>query len=154
MNPPSPAPDCDVAIVGAGPVGLLLANLLGSTGLKVAVLEKNLAPPSHSRAIGITPPSLEILGSLGLSDAFVVRGVKIQDVHVHGVSGQIGTCSFRELPGAHPYILSLPQQQTLSLLEQHLRLTPNVALLRGREVAQVESAGGQVTLGSWNLVRK
>lgn len=147
MNPSPSAPDCDVAIVGAGPVGLLLANLLGPTGLKVVVLEKNLAPPSHSRAIGITPPSLEILGSVGLADAFVVRGVKIQDVHVHGISGQIGICSFRELPGAHSYILSLPQQQTLSLLEQHLRLTPNVALLRGREVAQVESAGEQVTVG-------
>lgn len=147
MNPSSPTPDCDVAIVGAGPVGLLLANLLGPTGLKVVVLEKNLAPPTHSRAIGITPPSLEILGSVGLADAFVVRGVKIQDVHVHGVSGQIGTCTFRELPGAHPYILSLPQQQTLSLLEQHLRLTPNVALLRGREVAQTESTGEQITLG-------
>ncbi|WP_050023362.1 NAD(P)/FAD-dependent oxidoreductase [Verrucomicrobium sp. BvORR034] len=147
MNPSPSAPDCDVAIVGAGPVGLLLANLLGPTGLKVLVLEKNLAPPSHSRAIGITPPSLEILGSIGMADAFVVRGVKIQNVHVHGVSAQTGVCSFRELPGAHPYILSLPQQQTLSLLEQHLRLSPNVALLRGREVAQVEPMGEQVMLG-------
>ncbi|MDB6072767.1 MAG: hypothetical protein JWO89_407, partial [Verrucomicrobiaceae bacterium] len=30
-----PAPAFDVAIVGAGPVGLLLANMLGARGLSV-----------------------------------------------------------------------------------------------------------------------
>ncbi|WP_081891552.1 FAD-dependent monooxygenase [Verrucomicrobium sp. BvORR106] len=138
---------CDIAIVGAGPVGLLLANLLGPTGLRVVVLEKSPAPPSHSRAIGITPPSLEILSQAGLADAFVVRGVKIQDVQVHGVNGLAGICSFRELPGRHPYILSVPQQVTMALLEQNLRQFSNVTLHRNREVTGLsQSEPGVVAL--------
>ncbi|HSJ02452.1 MAG TPA: FAD-dependent monooxygenase, partial [Verrucomicrobium sp.] len=146
IPPGSAAPDCDVAIVGAGPVGLLLANLLGPTGLKIVILEKRTAPPTHSRAIGITPPSLEILARADLADAFVVRGVKISDVHVHGSTGRLGRCSFRELKGRHPYILSLPQENTLALLEQNLRRFPNVSVQRGREVLRLTQHAGQAEL--------
>src|SRR5215207_6209411 len=58
--------ECDVAIVGAGPVGLLLANLLGARGVRTLIIEKRREPQTSSMAIGITPPSLEILRCLGL----------------------------------------------------------------------------------------
>jgi 2-polyprenyl-6-methoxyphenol hydroxylase-like FAD-dependent oxidoreductase/protein-S-isoprenylcysteine O-methyltransferase Ste14 len=142
----APATDCDVAIVGAGPVGLLLANLLGAKGLRVQVLEKRIEPLTHSQAIGITPPSLDILREVGLDEAFVSRGVKIRDVFVHGDEGSLGCCSFRELPGDHPYILSLPQMENIRLLEQNLEQFPNVTLHRGVEVRHVTQEAGQVTL--------
>lgn len=145
----------DVAVVGGGPVGLLLANLLGPTGLRVVVLEKRLSPPSHSRAIGITPPSLKILDQAGLADAFVSRGVKIREVHVHGLSGRVGACSFQELPGRYPYILSLPQRVTLALLEHNLCRFPNVTLHRNWEVTGLSQtdAGHVVLQGGGGQVR-
>jgi len=51
----------DVTIVGAGPVGLLLANLLGARGVRTLVFDKRTEPQTSSMAIGITPPSLEIM---------------------------------------------------------------------------------------------
>src|SRR5437764_300251 len=33
--------DCDIAIIGAGPVGLFLANLMGLAGHRVVLLERN-----------------------------------------------------------------------------------------------------------------
>ena len=39
-NPSVPS-SCKVAIIGAGPVGLMVANLLGMAGLDVVVLERN-----------------------------------------------------------------------------------------------------------------
>jgi 2-polyprenyl-6-methoxyphenol hydroxylase-like FAD-dependent oxidoreductase len=36
-NPSVPS-SCEVAIIGAGPVGLMVANLLGMAGLDVVVL--------------------------------------------------------------------------------------------------------------------
>lgn len=42
---------CDVAIVGAGPVGLLLANLLGRRGVAVELFERQPAPYPLPRAI-------------------------------------------------------------------------------------------------------
>lgn len=136
----------DAAIVGAGPVGLLLAALLGRKGLRVLVLEQRAGPPAHSRAIGITPPSLEILARLGLEEAFVRRGVRIQDCHVHGDSGRLGCASFRDLPGRHPFILSLPQRQTLELLEGAVAALPAVTLRRGLEVTGLAQEKDAVTL--------
>lgn len=58
-------------------------------------------------------------------------------MQVHGITGRLGVCSFRELPGEHPYILSLPQRETLTLLEENLSRFPNVTLHRGCEVQAV-----------------
>ena len=51
-------PDHDVAIVGAGPVGLLLACLLAQRGVDVAVFDARSGADGRSRAIGIHPPGL------------------------------------------------------------------------------------------------
>src|SRR5687768_10929886 len=70
--------ECDVAIVGAGPVGLLLANLLGARGVRTLVFDKRTEPQTSSMAIGITPPSLEIMKQLGLDDVFRDAGVPVR----------------------------------------------------------------------------
>ena len=43
--------DCDVAIVGAGPTGLMMALQLGQAGLRVCLLEKRAEPFTTPRAI-------------------------------------------------------------------------------------------------------
>lgn len=127
----------DVIIIGAGPVGLLLSLLLGRRGLRVLTLEKRTELPRQSQAIGITPPSLEILDLAGLAPAFIQSGVRIEDCHVHGHIGRVGRVSFREIEGAYRFILSLPQRQTMQILEQALAQEANVALIRGVEVLRV-----------------
>ncbi len=136
----------DVIIIGAGPVGLLLALLLGRRGLNVLVLEKRLELPQQSQAIGITPPSLEILETVGLARRFVQNGVRIRDCHVHGHTGWLGCVSFREIAGEHRFILSLPQRQTMTLLEEALQQQPTVRLMRGVEVSTLVSQGDTVTV--------
>jgi 2-polyprenyl-6-methoxyphenol hydroxylase-like FAD-dependent oxidoreductase len=122
--------DCEVAIAGAGPVGLLLANLLGEAGIRTIVLEQRAGLPATSQAIGITPPSLAILSRLGLAEKFVARGIPIRDVFVHGDDGVVGCCSFRRLAGAHPFVLSLPQRLSMMLLEEKLSAHDCVSLIR------------------------
>ena len=60
MTPPS----WQVVIAGAGPVGLLLGNLLGAGGIRTLVIDKRATGPEASMAIGLTPPSLALLRSL------------------------------------------------------------------------------------------
>lgn len=127
----------DVIIAGAGPVGLLLALLLGRRRLNVLVLEKRTGLPLQSQAIGITPPSLEILDLVGLGPAFIQNGVRIQDCHVHGRVGALGCVSFRDIEGSFRFILSLPQRETMRLLEEALQLEPTVTMIRGIEVESV-----------------
>lgn len=138
--------DYEVVIVGAGPVGLLLGCLLGSRGFRVLILEQRTAPSIHSQAIGITPPSLQILERMGLDGEFIRHGVPIRDCHVHGQSGYLGCASFREIANPYRYILALPQQVNVALLEARLTEYPNVTLRRGLKVTQLDQAPDHVTV--------
>jgi len=129
----------DVIIIGAGPVGLLLGGLLGVRGLNVLILEKRSSLPEQSQAIGITPPSLEIMQTLGLAESMVQSGTRIRECQVHGLSGRLGRVSFDEIGGAFPFILSLPQRETMRLLEEHVGSIANVSLRRGVEVVKISS---------------
>ncbi|HYF37994.1 MAG TPA: NAD(P)/FAD-dependent oxidoreductase, partial [Prosthecobacter sp.] len=142
MHAPTPRAH-DVIIIGAGPVGLLLAGLLARRGIRSLLLDRSLARPTHSQAIGITPPSLHILAALGLDKEMVRLGVPIRDCHVHGHTGHLGCATFRHLGGAYPFILSLPQQVTMQLLEEHLR---DVEIRRGVEVHSLTQTPDCVTV--------
>ncbi len=143
---PVPAGGWEVVVAGAGPVGLLLANLLGSHGLKVLVVEKRVQRPDLSMAIGVTPPSLKILKALGLDHELVRRGVTIRKAVVHGGDGMLGGVSFSHLPGDHAYILSVPQSETIGLLEESLRRFPSVELRRGVEVSGMQDGANDVAV--------
>ena len=47
---PHPWRDCDVLVVGAGPVGLMLAGELRLGGASVTVLDRLVEPTAESRA--------------------------------------------------------------------------------------------------------
>ncbi len=127
-------PSHEVLVVGAGPVGLLLANLLGRAGLDVCVVEARTEPRRHSMAIGITPPSLDVLDDLGLSNAFIRAGVRIHRATVHEEQTPVGRLGFAGVDGTHRYILSLPQVETERLLDERLRAEPGVRIQRGWSV--------------------
>ncbi len=129
--------DADVAIAGAGPVGLLLANLLARAGLRVAIVEKRVEPRAHSMAIGITPPSLDILRALGLDDAFQRTGVRIRGATVHEAGIPVGRLMFDGIEGEHPYILSLPQSHTEEILARALLSQPGISWQAGCEAIRV-----------------
>ncbi|SEK86644.1 FAD-dependent monooxygenase [Streptacidiphilus jiangxiensis] len=62
--------DTDVVVVGAGPVGLLLAGELRLGGAEVIVLEQLGAPTTESRASTLHARTLELLDSRGLLERF------------------------------------------------------------------------------------
>ena len=55
-----------VAIAGAGPVGLMMANYLGQMGIDVLVVEKLDTLIDYPRAIGIDDEALRTMQSVGL----------------------------------------------------------------------------------------
>jgi len=69
--PQLPDVEADVAIVGAGPVGLMIANLLGQSGVRVVVIEKLDQIIDYPRAIGLDDESLRVFQSIGLADTLV-----------------------------------------------------------------------------------
>lgn len=59
---------CDVAIIGAGPVGLSLANLLGKFGRKVILLEREAHGYSLPRAVTFDDEIMRLFQAIGLED--------------------------------------------------------------------------------------
>lgn len=61
--------DTDVLVVGAGPVGLTLANLLGMRGQRAVVLEARTELIDYPRGVGLDDESVRTLDTAGLWDA-------------------------------------------------------------------------------------
>ncbi|MBS4752978.1 bifunctional 3-(3-hydroxy-phenyl)propionate/3-hydroxycinnamic acid hydroxylase [Nocardioides sp. zg-ZUI104] len=60
------SPDVDVLIIGAGPVGLTLANLLGARGRSALVLEQRATLIDYPRGVGLDDESIRTLATAGL----------------------------------------------------------------------------------------
>ena len=136
----------EVVIIGAGPVGLLLANLLGAAGIKTVLIEKRSGPVTDGRAIGLTPPSLIVLRGLSLDGEFITRGVKVEKAFIHGRREISGRTDFTALPGPYPFILSIPQTDTESILEANLEKFPVVSFHPDREFHSLISEDDQIVV--------
>jgi len=136
----------DVVIVGGGPVGLYLAALLLQDGVEVRVLEQRLQREPHSRAIGIHPPALAVLDAVGVAGTMVDAGVQIRSGLAVSAGEIVGAMSFASVSERFPFVLSVPQFTTESLLEQRVTQLDGNALVRGARVTEVTDVGGRVTL--------
>jgi 3-(3-hydroxy-phenyl)propionate hydroxylase len=58
----------DIAIIGCGPVGATLANLLGLLGLDVIVLERGIAVAKRPRAVHLDDEVMRLLQTIGLAE--------------------------------------------------------------------------------------
>lgn len=73
----------DVLIVGAGPSGSALAIDLARRGLDVRIVDRSAHAFDGSRAKGIQPRSLEVLGDLGALDDVVAGGGPYPKLGIH-----------------------------------------------------------------------
>src|SRR5215510_5328393 len=68
----------DVAVVGAGPTGLMIANLLGSYGLRVCVFEAGPELIDYPRGVGMDDETLRTFQAAGLVDAVLPHTIPHQ----------------------------------------------------------------------------
>jgi 2-polyprenyl-6-methoxyphenol hydroxylase-like FAD-dependent oxidoreductase len=107
--------DTDVAVVGAGPTGLLLAGDLAAAGVRVTVLEKRPAGLSNlTRAFAVHARSLEVLDARGLADELLAKGQPVDSLRLF----QRLTISLKELPSRFQYVLVAPQYEVERLLRR------------------------------------
>lgn len=70
--------DYDVAVIGAGPTGLMLANLLGIHGVRVAVFESRSTLIDYPRGVGMDDETLRTFQAAGLVEAVLPHTVPHQ----------------------------------------------------------------------------
>jgi len=61
-------PDYQVAVVGAGPIGLTLANLLGTYGVKTLIVEQHHSTVEEPRAVSIDDEALRTMQACDMID--------------------------------------------------------------------------------------
>lgn len=79
----------DVVIVGAGPVGLTTANLLGRYGVSVLVVEANDALIDFPRGVGIDDETLRTFQTAGLIDRVLPHTVPNHKTRIVNGAGRI-----------------------------------------------------------------
>lgn len=136
----------DVVVVGGGPVGLYLAALLLQHGVAVRVLERRDAPTTHSRAIGIHPPSLEALDHIGVASGLVSEGVQIRRGVAIAGGVEVAGMSFHTVSRCYPFVLSIPQARTEAVLERRVRELDGGSLVRGATVTGLHDDGARVAV--------
>lgn len=66
----------DVLVVGAGPVGVTIANLLGCLGVDTVLVDRATDVVDYPRAIGIDDEGLRTLQSAGLAEAVLADAIQ------------------------------------------------------------------------------
>ena len=139
--PLKPSVDAQVAIIGAGPTGLMLAGELALAGVTVVLLERRPSQAlAGSRAGGLHARTLEILDQRGIVDRFLAEGQKAQVARFAEVSLDISY-----FPTRHPYGLGLWQNHIERLLAAW-GAELGVAIHYGREVTGVTQDGDGVDI--------
>lgn len=144
MNSVKSANKIPIVIVGGGPVGLFLALCLLKAGIECRVLEKRESIASHSRSLGIHPPSLECFDKAGITEPFLKHGLKIKTGRAYYGRNPIGTIRFDRCPPPHTYILSIPQNQTEQILQEEVRKQHPGCLIRMADVRKVSQEAESV----------
>ncbi|MCX4696916.1 FAD-dependent monooxygenase [Streptomyces sp. NBC_01408] len=124
--------DTDVIIVGAGPVGLMLAGELRLAGVECVVLERSTEPTDQSRALGFTARTIETFDQRGLLPRFGGFGT-IDIGHFGGVP-----LDYREVPGGSYGAKGVPQSLTVAVLDDWAREL-GADLRRGWEVTGIDA---------------
>ena len=70
--------DVDVVVVGAGPVGLTLANILGLQGVRTLVVDERATLIDYPRGVGLDDESLRTFQAIGLVDRVLPHTVPNQ----------------------------------------------------------------------------
>lgn len=113
--------DTEVLIVGAGPVGLFLANECARRGLRWRVIESHASQSAHSKALAIFPRTLEIFDMAGVVGPFREAANRVTSVAVMSHERTLAHMRFAPEESPYPFIAMVPQNVTEALLVEQLQ---------------------------------
>jgi 3-(3-hydroxy-phenyl)propionate hydroxylase len=138
-----------IVIIGGGPVGLMLANLLGRRGVAVLVLEKRAGQYTVPRAISYDAETLRLFETVGLYDA--IAPALMLDLPVRYYDGR-GQCFMKmsraDKPFGHPPIGSFYQPDLEAALINGLAALPSVELRFSCEMTALQHVNDGVDVST------
>ena len=143
--------EADIIIVGAGPTGLLLANLLGTMKVDCLMLERNSSTVDEPRAVSLDDESMRALQAAGLDK-------KVSRLTARGYGSLYRAPSGRVFvsvkPSARDYGFekrnAFQQPELEALLRDALKRHPSVTVRFDTEVVGLEQGTDKVTVHAHN----
>ncbi len=111
----------DILIVGAGPVGLFLANECARRGLRYRIVEARATQSEHSKALAIFPRTLEVFDMAGIVAPFLEQANRVTSVAVITHGRSLAHMRFAPEETPYPFVAMVPQNVTESLLVDRLQ---------------------------------
>lgn len=138
------AADVDVLVVGLGPVGAALCNLLGIHGVRVCVIDQAADIHMAPRAIALDNEALRVLQMCGLEDGDFDK-VPIPEVRMHSpVLGQFSRAITAGAIDAHPKLVTFYQPQLERALRAQLARHASVQIRLQTSLLDFTAQGDQV----------
>jgi 2-polyprenyl-6-methoxyphenol hydroxylase-like FAD-dependent oxidoreductase len=140
--------DAPVIVVGGGPVGFSLALGLAHHGVRSIVLDKEVAPSTESRALGVWARTIEILRDWGAAEALCAAGTYYTAASIHDARDgrPLFAIDFTTLSDVfdNPGGLIVPQYDTQRVLRERALATGLCEARAGWEVTGIEQDGSGV----------
>ena len=136
-----------VAIVGAGPVGCTVANLLGVYGIETMLIDRSSDILPYPRAVGMDDEALRVFQTAGVADALLDDIIQNVSLRMFTAKGEL----FADIrPGTREfgwYRRNIFMQQLAeATLREHLANYPHVEMRLGSEVTSLRQGAQSVTL--------
>ena len=137
----------EILIAGAGPTGLVLALWLTRLGVKVRIIDKTAEAGTTSRALAVQARTLEFYHQVGIDEAVVAGGVKVENLNMWVSGHRAATVHLRRIgEGLTPYAFALifPQDAHERLLIDRL-IALGVQVERKTELLRFSQYDGGIT---------
>jgi 2-polyprenyl-6-methoxyphenol hydroxylase-like FAD-dependent oxidoreductase len=113
--------DTDVFIVGAGPVGLFLANECARRGLRWRLIEEHSTQSKYSKALAIFPRTLEVFDMAGIAAPFLEKANRVTKVAIVTHDNRLAQMQFTPEESPYQFVAMVPQNVSEQLLVEELR---------------------------------
>jgi 3-(3-hydroxy-phenyl)propionate hydroxylase len=125
-NPIAQRIDTDVLLVGLGPVGAALANLLGRYGVRVLAIDKATSIFEKPRAIALDNEALRILQLAGMRDGEFATVPIPEVLYCSPLFGRFARINSAGIIDGHPALVTFYQPELEQLLRAKLAQYPGI----------------------------
>ncbi|MGW1141623.1 bifunctional 3-(3-hydroxy-phenyl)propionate/3-hydroxycinnamic acid hydroxylase MhpA [Streptomyces zhihengii] len=154
-----PDDEADLLVVGYGPVGQVLANLMAERGRRVIVVERHAKPYTMPRAVAFDGEAARILAAAGVADHLASVGEPSGDYMWRNGEGEdllyIGAAEEHGRNG-WPESTSMYQPGLEDALIARGKQLPQLTVLRGYEAVELTESddGVELTVEATNGIRR
>jgi len=140
-----PPADADVVIVGAGPVGLVIALLLARRGWSSHLVERHPEPYGRPRAIALDPETMRLFQRMGLLDEILPISDHTDYYDWFGADGELLLRFDRSRPAAPGWTQQICNQPMIeAILERRAAEDPLIRVTRGVEAIDLIESDDRV----------